>query len=313
MAIERRLCAKSACRQSIKRRFWIFGILAHGLLRFARLSPFQKALSIRSSGGLWYHACMANTDIENVEEMQSIADLSEAMRWDLLPKSVGAAVIAAGARPEYWQMPEHEIREVLKEQLGGSVSGWHLVVRLKMRFNEAYEKALALDQKISRLELVKGVVAWHNFIAWIKQYPALFPYMITPLAEQKMIQKHLNYVAEDRMFEILSYSPVVNGRLDSKIAEAQIKLYNSLQDRIHGGVMQRVQSETKAMNVNVNSTQNAEETAKTIQAITSIEELDKRIAAVKEKRAALQTVAQPIEPNLQKLMRPDQVETNQDE
>lgn len=115
------------------------------------------------------------------------------------------------------------------------------------------------------------------------------------------------------MVEVLSVSPVRDdGKVDSRLAKVQVEMYQILQDRIYGSVTQKISSEQKNLNVNVNSNQSSEDSARTIALITNVEELDRRIKLIQEKRRALQTIAQPIEVNQQKLMRPDQVETNQD-
>jgi hypothetical protein len=92
----------------------------------------------------------------------------------------------------------------------------------------------------------------------------------------------------------------------------QLELYQTLQDRIYGSAIQKMESQQKNVNVNVNSNQTHEEAKATISLITNMDELDRRIKAIQEKRLALQTIAQPLEVNTQKLMRPDEVDTNQE-
>lgn len=205
---------------------------------------------------------------------------------------------------------EDELRQELKAQAGERT--FAVLVKLKIKFWDEYESAVALEKPLRVYELSRGVCQQSSYYTLFDKFPGLFAWVASPLTDFLTARKQANFFAEERMLDILSISAVKSdGKVDSRLAKAQIELYLALQDRLHGGVTQKIQTEQKSVNVNVHSTQTAEDAAKTIGMITDVGELERRIVAIKAKREALRTlIAAPIEVNPQKLMRPDLPETH---
>lgn len=206
-------------------------------------------------------------------------------------------------------LTEVQLRHVIREQTGPMQKEMPLLVRVRLAFWEEYERAARAHEKMEQQRMYMGVCRNDLYFKLYDKYPALLAWVICPLAGYLLQRKELEFMAQERMIEILAVSAVRDdGRLDSRWGKMQVEIYGLLQDRIYGGVTQKIQSEQKSVNVNVNSNQTQEEAAKTIGLLTDTEEIDRRIAAVKAKRLAMQTIAQPIEIDQQKLMRPDVIE-----
>lgn len=207
---------------------------------------------------------------------------------------------------ECWSQTEYHLRTQVRNQLNNSQEGISLVNKLRIAFWDEYERA-AREQDYMHFKKVHGGICKAEVcIGLFKSMPVLLAWITSPLAGYLMNRKELNFLSEERMVEIMSVSAVRHdGRLDARAARVQVELYLALQDRIHGPVIEK--SETKSVNVNVNSTQTPSEAAGTIAMITDMEELDRRLQAVRAKTQALKTVPQPIEVNTAKLMKPARV------
>lgn len=217
------------------------------------------------------------------------------------------------APEQYWDLTEFQLRTEVRRECGPMQKDFSLLTRIRINFWNEYERAARVPEVMNHFHLWHGVCRADIYYNLFKKYPALYAWMVCPLAGYLLQRKELEFLAEERMVEVLSVSPVRDdGKVDSRLAKVQVEMYQILQDRIYGSVTQKISSEQKNLNVNVNSNQSSEDSARTIALITNVEELDRRIKLIQEKRRALQTIAQPIEVNQQKLMRPDQVETNQD-
>lgn len=205
----------------------------------------------------------------------------------------------------YSEMTEYELRKMLREKVGPQQKDFSLLLKARIAFWEEYERAARSGERMVQTRLYMGVCQVQIYWELYRKYPGLLAWIICPLAGYLLQRKELEFLADERMIEIMSVSAVKDdGKVDSRLAKVQFEMYQTIQDRNHGAVTQKVQSEQKSVNVNVNSTQNEEEASRTIALITDVSELDRRIEAVRQKREALRTV-KTVEVNQQRLMRPD--------
>jgi hypothetical protein len=205
----------------------------------------------------------------------------------------------------FFDMTEYELRKHLRESCGPEQREFSLLTKIRIAFWEEYERAARAGERMFNQNLFRGVC--RNNIYWdtYRKYPGLLAWVVCPLAGYLLQRKELEFLAEERMLEVMGVSAVKpDGKVDSRLAKVQFEMYQTIQDRNHGPVVQKVQSEQKSVNVNVNSQQNAEESANTIALITDVSELDRRIEEVRKKRAALREI-KTIEVDQNRLMRPD--------
>jgi hypothetical protein len=193
----------------------------------------------------------------------------------------------------------------LRKEIGERHWDMALFIRLRIAFWEEYERAAHAKEVMLMPALYAGSVRPHVYWLLFQRHPALIAWMICPIAGYLLQRKELEFLAQERMVELMSISAVrEDGSVDSRLAKVQYELYESTLDRVHGPVVQKVQSEQKSVNVNVNSTQNEDAAARTIALITDVEELKRRIEEVRKKREALSDIGHPVTIDQQKLIQP---------
>jgi hypothetical protein len=230
----------------------------------------------------------------------------EEFQFELLPLKFRE--LWAKVDPRYLEMTELQLRAELRRNTGPLQEDMPLLIRMRIAFWEEYERSAILVQNgapadnafdIRRIIRIAG--RGQSYWACYDRYPALLPWVLCPLAGIFLERRELEFLAQERMFEILA-NPAVkpDGKTDSRLAKIQFEIYRELQDRIHGPVVQKIQSEQKNLNVNVEA--NAEQASRAIGMITDVSELDRRIAEVRQKQEALKTLPQPVVIDQQKLM-----------
>jgi hypothetical protein len=237
--------------------------------------------------------------------VESLAEL----RFELMPKVLVDSLKRIEQTPQsvYLEMTEAELRkEVRRQTVDDGKCGMSMCVRARIVFWEEYERAARAQETMNSRILHRGIARPHVYWGLFERFPALLPWIICPITGYLLQRKELEFLAEERMIEIMSVSAVKeDGKVDSRLAKVQLEMYQMIQDRNHGPVVQKVQSEQKNLNVNVNTDQTADQVSETINMITDVEQLRLRIEEVKKKREALSVFASPITINQQKLMRPD--------
>jgi hypothetical protein len=211
---------------------------------------------------------------------------------------------------EFTEMNELTLRKTLRSecQMDAFTNSFSLLTKVRITFWEEYERAARVPEQMVVQKMYMGTCRSEVYYKLFDRHPALIAWVICPFAGFLLQRKELEFLAEERMVEVLSAKPIGDdGKVDSRLAKVQLELYGVLQDRLYGAVTQKIESQQKNLNVNIDAA-TTESAARTISLITNVDELDKRIQAIQEKRKALQQVVQPFEINQQKLMRPDQVE-----
>jgi len=219
----------------------------------------------------------------------------------LLPKFIREFIDLAPE--ELKDKPERHIKKALTEAIGRDhFEDMHMMRLLRINFWEEYDRAA------KRREIMLWPNVTHNICHMqvakrlLVNYPMFVLWIICPLSGYLLQRKQLEYIAQERLLEILSVSPVQeNGKVDSRLAKVQVEIYQNIQDRLYGGIVQKI--DQKQLNVNVNG--DIPETDQSIKLMSSVEEIDRRIEAIKKKREALQSGnSNPIELDTQKLIQP---------
>jgi hypothetical protein len=212
--------------------------------------------------------------------------------------------------PIYVIQNEYQLRRAVRTYTGDAQIHVGMLVRARIAFWDEYERAARAGERMQPVELYRGVCRAQQYYQLLESIPPLLPWIICPLASYLYERKELAFLAQERMLEVLAETPVKpDGKVDSRLAKVQFEIYRELQDRVHGPVIQKIQSEQKNLNVNVDASSGSQIGQQAIGLITDVGELDRRIADVKARREALQNVPQPAQViDQQKLMRPDMVD-----
>lgn len=209
----------------------------------------------------------------------------------------------------YWNLDEETLRAELFNQVQNN-GLFSLFRKIRIAFWEEYDRAAASEVLFSLDSLTKHFKTRIDLFDFFNRFSAFFPYMMIPVSSQQFTLKELDMLSKERMIEILSVPSVDlrTGRADSRLAKVQVQIYELIQDRIYGPVIQKIESSQKSVNVNVNTQATKEDATKAIESLTSVEEIEKRLKVVQQKRAALKSVSTIDVVNTQKLIRPDKIE-----
>lgn len=203
--------------------------------------------------------------------------------------------------PEYyWGKTEDELLHALPK--GQTFTSMAL---LRLRFWDLVESAPQKGIPIDFDMLRKGIVGFDLLRTYLTAHPSFLPWMVIPLKESKGLRRALLITAEQRMSEILAMSAVAadGTTIDVNLAKIQAKLYEVLENRVHGAVAQNLNIKQKNLNVNVTSV-DGNELAQGISEMTELEEIERRLEDVRAKRKALRDVT-PIQVDQAKLMKGD--------
>jgi hypothetical protein len=143
---------------------------------------------------------------------------------------------------------------------------------LRVAFWDEVTTASAEGRPISERAIFKGVCSNKYWIKIRDELEWKMAYILCPLMSYTRSNKLALHLGQKAIIEILNASPVVNGVFNPKIAQLQLQAYQSVQDRVYGKAVQRLQTHST-----VESSKDKE----------SIEELQREIAMLEGKKSAL--------------------------
>lgn len=159
---------------------------------------------------------------------------------------------------------------------------------LRMRFWEEYNRAQADERNI----VVKNIfheVCTHPTFYRIIANPKRLAYILTEPLQDSFQSKSILGMSWKKMRSIMLAEPGVNnktGLTDTKLLDTQLKLFQYLDQRENGMLIQRIKQETTNTNVNVDAN-------KAIEQVNTEEEVRRILEAVKDRLAILPTPPEP--------------------
>jgi hypothetical protein len=144
---------------------------------------------------------------------------------------------------------------------------------LRVSFWDEVNDAIANQRPISERNIWKGVCSNTYWNKVRDEWGLKMAYVLCPLMSYSKANKLGMHLGQKAMIDILNASPYEtdkngNKKFNVKIAALQLHAYNTVQDRVHGKAVQRIQ------------THNTNESKKSAE---SIEELQKEIALLEGK------------------------------
>lgn len=206
----------------------------------------------------------------------------------------------------YWEMCEEDLRKEMtrKHRYQESFSVYH---RIKISFWNEYDLAVTENRRMLAKNIFEGCTTQQFYHGLISSCPAFVVWMVTRSPVHKLKLAELGELSDERMLNILSVNPIYTyqdvEKVDSKLATVQVKLYEIIQNRIHGSVVERQEVHSKNFNMNLNQSQALQAAEDT--ALDSMEKILAKLKEVEEKRAALNSMRQPIQLETAQLMKPD--------
>jgi hypothetical protein len=113
---------------------------------------------------------------------------------------------------------------------------------LRVSFWEEVRRAEEEGVSLIQTNIFRGICSENYWIKLVKEKPHKLAYIMCPLRSYEVENRLLHNTGQQRMFEILSVSPVkADGKLDKGLADLQLKVYKFLDDKRFGQAVQRVQ------------------------------------------------------------------------
>lgn len=146
---------------------------------------------------------------------------------------------------------------------------------LRLSFWEEYEDCFKDLKSMNMSKVCKGLCSYRHFIDTIIYDPIRLTFIITEPAISKQRLKYGYHLSLQEMIKIIKRKEEVNiktGTTDTKLMDIKFKIFEYLDQRLHGSLIQR--QEVKSLNVNV------EATAEQVGYPTTTEEIDKQLRAL---------------------------------
>lgn len=184
-----------------------------------------------------------------------------------------------------WDMPHHDLtlaaKEIFEHELGKGES----VRRVRMAFWAEYERAQGTREGFQVYNAIGALCSVGRFRKLLQTNELLVSWLLTPPNSYNVRLMELSMLGEERMREILSAEPVKpDGKVDSRLAMVQVKLWEVLQDRIHGAVTQTINQKNLTLTGELNPTQAA--AVQDSIAGMSLEEINERLNNIQKKISA---------------------------
>lgn len=208
----------------------------------------------------------------------------------LVPKRVRDAILEIP--PEWFEWDE---KKLLVQVYNGALDDDDLQLRLS--FWEEYESCFESCTPMKTENIIKGIISKACFYKNVLSSPGRVLFIITEPSYYKKRQKLIHHLALNRVLAITKEEiryDAKTGLPDTKMMDLQLKAYQYIDQRLHGGLIQKHQVEQRSQNVNVNVHASTE----IKQMPNNIDDIDKRIAAMEEELAgpALSPAHTPISP-----------------
>lgn len=239
---------------------------------------------------------MADDNFKDTQSSNPLSELDEENQpqylvsiWDhenprslvnIVPDKVGQAMREAVAKtPDYFSLDEDKLYKLLRRE---NASPGPTDNRIRLKFWMEYDYAQSQGKRVMDItRIIAGVCSWEYFYAHYLKSPSRVAWMTCmPTGYLIKAEEALEFGLE-QMRDLLGQPHEVNGRVDTKLGELKVKIYNMLDQRLRGAVVQK----TMSLNVNTTSPQTAQALARTMSQPT-MEQLNNRlkILRMKEKK-----------------------------
>jgi hypothetical protein len=240
--------------------------------------------------------------------------------WALLEKSKNIREAILNLAPEYFEKTERE----LLQELGPKAD--QTLLRLKVSFWEEYRHAFRQNRPMLIQNIIAGVCHNMTLQKAIKD-PLKLAYLICPPPQEIHVQKQIINVGLQKLLEAVqlpfwketySYEYNKHGKkvvthsikVDTTLLREIHSIVRTMQDRVHGAVIQRAQIQSKNMNVNVQKA-----TPENLEGEVDLDTLDMDQLESIEKRVSglLTTVEKALPPGKKHNAKVVEVEVSSDE
>lgn len=219
---------------------------------------------------------------------------------NLVPDKVRSYILEAIKEyPYFFNKPENLLFQELKAK---SRKPDETDEMIRQKFWLEYDRVHAFGLKRMHMaNVVVGVCAPDYFYGWYLKDPKRIAWMLCPPKNLMAGWNALFVQGYRRIAEILDVDPIYedeNGykRLDHKLASLQFSIFQTVDARVHGSIIQRVEQKTKVEQKTVNFNVSESRSREILGAIegNTVEDLEKEVAILKKENMLLSGAPQEI-------------------
>lgn len=191
---------------------------------------------------------------------------------NLVSKPIREAIL--NVPPELLQISE---KELVTRAFGPDGEIGEVDAQIRLAFWEEYNSCFEKARPMNHMRIIKGVCSEQNFLQKFLTVPERVAYMITEPALTVNRLKYGFHLAVNELLKTLNRKEEINiktGCTDTKLIELKVKIFEYLDQRLHGSIVQR--TEQKNLNVNV------EAQPEQVGLPATTEEIDKRLKQLEE-------------------------------
>ena len=173
---------------------------------------------------------------------------------------------------DVWGLTTREIRDRFRKSKYDDFT--EVEERLRLSFWKEYDSCIKERRKIQLGNITAGVCLLTFFTKHVLTNSDRLAYILTPPQDYLKAMEELLHMGLEQMKEIMLL-PLYDdkGKADAKLAHVKLQLFNSIQDRVRGAVVQKTESKTMNLNLEGQAPPMTE-----VAKLDSLEEINRRLA-----------------------------------
>lgn len=188
-----------------------------------------------------------------MQEKLPMLDLGDQQHFlNLLPAFLQDAVIRLPDR--YLEMTEEELRELCFGRKNAEVPSVH--ERLRLALWEEYDSAIRFKKNmIDVSRAIHGICTLGYFVNRFIKDPKNVAWLIHPPADYMKGIKEILQMGTSQLREIMMMSNLIGGKPNTKLMEVKLKIYQHIDMRVKGAIIQRIDQRNVSVNVDATAEQ----------------------------------------------------------
>lgn len=235
-------------------------------------------------------------DFEDYNPDQSVLNPENpASLFSVMPEEFQPLIEAIRLQfPRMCHYPERELRKYCKPDERDN--------RIRLSFWQEYELSTRMGKKMSIRAITDGICSKDTWKTYYLQQPKKLLWIVTQPKSYSQTMNALHAQSLERLHQILKL-PIKDKQTkkpDVKVIAQMIKIFQLLDLRVKGSIMQRVEINQKSLNMNMNHDVSPEKLLESEFdkiANMSIEELEQMSATLDRNRTKIERVAKALPPD----------------
>lgn len=158
--------------------------------------------------------------------------------------------------------------------------------RVRLSFWNEYDRATSLHRRMSIDNIIRGVTDRETFLYFYLKKPNKYVWLLTPPKNYVLTMQQILDQSLEALLLVTEVPPIdKKGRLDTKAVNQLIKIFQLVDARVKGAVVQRLQIQQQSVNLNVDATEQQSQLLASM-SLEELEGLDNRLEQIADKTGA---------------------------